>query len=314
MNLEGVVASETGISLQAEERNNLPARARQVWSTTRRAAWDTIPWTALIAAMSTIVTSGVTVNLLTGGTFLERYFPAARDRPGTMLLLWVLLFILSSATLYKQRGKFLAVRRLAQHEARAHAGLIILLTSPSLPLERGRDGLEVGGVTLTPGLPLDQAIDAFDDTHNADGRPAIYTWQPLLRAVLPHARTLRHVYLIGSTATGRFRSSFEVRHEAETLIRPYLPNRATLQSATTAVDFEDLDALLKAIQAAVDSLCRRGLRPSDITVDVTGGPKTASIAGAVFTLNSQITFQYVQTDGLKKAIEFDLEVQAPSLA
>lgn len=49
----------------------------------------------------------------------------------------------------------------------------------------------------------------------------------------------------------------------------------------------------------------------DIIIDVTGGQKTTSIAGALVTLNSQVTFQYVQTNEPYNVVAYDVVIQSP---
>jgi hypothetical protein len=58
-----------------------------------------------------------------------------------------------------------------------------------------------------------------------------------------------------------------------------------------ALDFEDFDSLLERLS----SLPPLRERPSKVALDVTGGQKTTSIAGAAITLSSEAVFQYVQT-------------------
>ncbi len=48
----------------------------------------------------------------------------------------------------------------------------------------------------------------------------------------------------------------------------------------------------------------------DIIIDVTGGQKTTSIAGAVITLNSQVSFQYVQTNEPYKIMAYDVMIHS----
>jgi hypothetical protein len=49
----------------------------------------------------------------------------------------------------------------------------------------------------------------------------------------------------------------------------------------------------------------RPLSENEIIIDVTGGLKPTSIAGAAMTLSRNVTFQYVHT-GTGKVREFDL--------
>lgn len=277
-------------------------RARHTWLAARRRVWDEVPWSALLAAVATLLLGGLAVNTITGSYPLQDFFPCVRAHPLLTLATVLLLFVASSVLLLHQRRKLLAVRHLAQHLARPHRGLVILLSSPKPVLQADERGFVAGGAPLAS-MGLKAATIAL----------AGHNWQQILRGIGPHAEVVERVYLIGSDKTPRFSASFAEIENAGKLIRPYLPRLCSVGHVGRAVNFEQLDDLLAAIGEAVDALCAPGLTRRQITVDVTGGQKTTSIAGAVFTLNSRITFQYVQTDDPYDVIEFDLEIEAPTL-
>jgi hypothetical protein len=52
------------------------------------------------------------------------------------------------------------------------------------------------------------------------------------------------------------------------------------------------------------------MKEQDIIIDVTGGVKTASIAGASITFNTQVTFQYVQTFPPYEVYAYDVVYQS----
>jgi hypothetical protein len=47
---------------------------------------------------------------------------------------------------------------------------------------------------------------------------------------------------------------------------------------------------------AITFLKRQGMRESHITIDVTGGFKPTSVAGAMMTVSTNVVFQYVHTE------------------
>jgi hypothetical protein len=250
-----------------------------------------------------VVLAGLLVNTLSGSNPPARPVSLVASAPGRHVGDPRLALTASSVLLYNQRTKPLAVHQLSQHDARGYRGVVILLSPPSLPLERGRGGLVVGGVTLPPPAHgadraevLREAIDAL--------QPVRWNWQQLLRALLPHVTTARHVSLIGSPGTAGSHGAYR---DAAALIERYLES-VTVHFCPAPVDFENLKELDEAIGEAVRDLEALGLSRGEITLDVTGGQKTASIAGAVFTLNNRVTFQYVQTGGACKPIQFDLEI------
>ncbi len=266
-----------------------------------RLFWDrwvtSVPWVAFALSLLTLVLAGITVNLLTGSVLLAGLVPGPETHRGWSLAGVAAAFALSAYALFHKRADFQAVRTLSQRPARPHQGLVLLLSPPSLPLEDDGPGFRVGGVALT-GTDLDADVEALSAVR--------WSWQQLLRALRPHRDSLRHVYLIGS---GGHRGSFAHLPDAERLVRAYLPG-AAVHRVACAVDFEHLGELQECVAAAVSLLLEKGLRKEEVMIDVTGGQKTASIAGAVITLNSNVTFQYVQTNPPFEALEYDLEIRS----
>jgi len=134
----------------------------------------------------------------------------------------------------------------------------------------------------------------------------------LLRAVAPHESKLRRLYLIGSDKgeqAGEPGSTSQLSLCRE-FLQPYLPKVEIIQWPAAA-DFEDvvsLDETLRDLLAREDS-DGRGLHT--LCVDITGGQKPASIAGAIATLDNRVTIQYVQTGGAKQAHTYDLVFYSP---
>jgi hypothetical protein len=86
----------------------------------------------------------------------------------------------------------------------------------------------------------------------------------------------------------------------------------------TTLDIEDVGALQSAFEELLSKIRSAfpQVRETDITVDVTGGPKWPSIAGALVTVGRAITAQYVRGYGLKavgavsgkELVAYDLDV------
>jgi len=72
--------------------------------------------------------------------------------------------------------------------------------------------------------------------------------------------------------------------------------------------------LIAAFNKAIDVFKEQGIAEREIIIDITGGQKTVSIAGAVVTLNKNVTFQYVQTipdeSGKHKILAYDVIIQS----
>lgn len=119
-----------------------------------------------------------------------------------------------------------------------------------------------------------------------------WNWQQTLRGLEPHIANLERVHLVGSDDAYL---AVAVRFLARYL--PALPaGQLTVSPAVDLENFENLMATLR--QVALVDLPKAGFQPDEIAVDITGGIKLASVAGAVLTLNHAVVCQYVQTEGL----------------
>lgn len=142
---------------------------------------------------------------------------------------------------------------------------------------------------LSATLKGESAADLDNDIGLLD--PLKHNWQQLLRAIR-NRQALEKVWLIGSReANGS--GSHAVLGTAARLLQPYVS--ASVNWAHDSPSFEDFDGLVKAVR----SILRGSLRDvprEQIVLDVTGGQKVTSIAGAALTMNSELCFQYVQTN------------------
>lgn len=204
----------------------------------------------------------------------------------------------------------------------------------------------VHGWTLTVGgkehvLPVSSGIAGIEqweeEQKKQDGR---FFWNalPLLRGLRPHLGTLERVHLIASTdildtagqvvtrgsarqvaSIGAFLWSV-LQHETEGKsvgLHYHTPTEGHFADTVpgSQLPFHDVDALYAGILHLLSQEEARGLRPSQIIVDATGGQKTSSIAAALATLNSSLAFQYADTNRSGHVGVFDWtyksEAQAP---
>ena len=210
--------------------------------------------------------------------------------------------------LYSYRKIFLAVRTLEQiYSCKPHACLILLLSTSNIVLPVFSFPLEItdrnGNKATLKGISLEEDISALNNIN-------YWNWQQLLRGLTPHQSSLKYAYLIGSKDSERMKGSFGFLDYAETLIKKYCPS-VRIFKAEAPVNFEDLKELTKFIYGSVHQIKELKISEEDIIIDVTGGQKTTSIAGAVVTLNSQVTFQYVQTNEPYNVVAYDVVIQSP---
>jgi len=72
----------------------------------------------------------------------------------------------------------------------------------------------------------------------------------------------------------------------------FLDDRAEFKEG---VDFEDARILVDALVAVYRKLHEKGYQNKEIMVDVTGGPKVTTVAGAAIVLGKDQVFQYIST-------------------
>ncbi|WP_457626007.1 hypothetical protein [Persephonella sp.] len=130
-------------------------------------------------------------------------------------------------------------------------------------------------------------------------------WLMPVIAVDYHRPTLENVLVISSKASeGQF-------DEFKGLIGRLFPeDRINVERYPEIIDFENIEEVYKAVKNAHQYLIKnkKAKRVSEIILDVTGGQKITSIAGAIFTTDSTgKTFQYVSTSS-KKVVGFDILV------
>jgi hypothetical protein len=137
------------------------------------------------------------------------------------------------------------------------------------------------------------------------------SWRMPLEAIAHHRSRLRWVVVIPSRdgdlrQDGTWRSLEDFRKLVTALAeKPNLQIRSLAELTSKelwaeGVDFEDAQMLVDSIDATYSALNAAGIEDSEIMVDVTGGQKPTSIAGAAVALEKRRRkFQYVSTRGFR---------------
>lgn len=71
------------------------------------------------------------------------------------------------------------------------------------------------------------------------------------------------------------------------------------------IDFEDVEEVFNAIKEFYKNVKQKDFKEEHIIVDITGGQKTNSVAGAIATLARNRKFQYVSTRD-KRVLSYDV--------
>ncbi len=263
-----------------------------------------IPWRALGAAWLMILTGNWAANGLAGDPLFAKWHPALEAYQVPITLLIVALFITTSVWLYYNRQAFALARNLSRRLCEPHASVILLVSTPNIvppsavPLFPLRV-TDKGQTVELQGRSLEEDIQTLNAIR--------WNWQQLLRAIAPHRHKLRRLHLLGSPGSG---GSFNHLPLCKNILAPYLPE-AKIIAAEEPTDFEDFNALVRCMRRIIDQEKDAGMKEQDIVIDVTGGIKTASIAGASITFNSSVTFQYVQTFPPNDVYAYDVMYQPP---
>lgn len=276
----------------------------------------------IYGALGTIIFGSMTANVVLGDLPFKGWIPSGYEPTVTWrivgIMAVVMLFLYSFAKLYAHRQVFQNFRSLRQQKCtRGYKGLILLLSIPNpknftFPCTKDCF-LELNDVRLE-GKSLVQDIKALNG--------AKWNWQQLMRGLEPHIYSLEAVYVIGSKDTEEpdpktgimkvNKGSYGDISNAHNIVEKYCTNNPKPLKYGQVVNFENFEELQAAITKGIEELRQVcGIDERDIIIDVTGGQKTTSIAGAVVTLNRDISFQYVQTNYPYGVWEYDLAMRTP---
>lgn len=271
-------------------------------------ALDMKKWLNSLRDILVVAAVAVSGNLIATGLHGEPLFvhwsPCMAAYQGYSLALVCLVFIVATGILFKIARDRLRFSNLAPQEVTPHPVVISFLSTPIGKLEftdsKATVTQKINDSTITVKLTgdLDKDIEVLNQIR--------WNWQQLLRGLRLHIKELRHIYLIGSP------DSQKSVEDAKRLLTLYFKNVTIMATEVkTAVDFEDFQVLTRFMNGVITSYKGKGYREDDIVVDVTGGQKTASIAGAIVTLNSGIQFQYVSTVDPDKCMAFNISYSPP---
>lgn len=167
-----------------------------------------------------------------------------------------------------------------------------------------------------------QTIETIEQLANHESQ--LGSWQQLARGILPHLPALECVILIpSSNNTGNEANAQASISTAETAVRVFedliqrsqaLPAGHSVSIKTApAADFEDFGAVMEQLEWAIQQN-KQSYKLSDMVIDVTGGQKTTSIAGALTTLDKrELDLQYVPTGNAARKGPRGYRVSTPTL-
>lgn len=174
-------------------------------------------------------------------------------------------------------------------------------------------------IFLSPMGPDKEFVKSIvDGTQQVDEQKSSYlqrftgSWRMPLESILYHIDRLEYVVLIpsadhrkddGDISPGTIR---ETQHFIDLVSRMcaeaslgFIEPSDLGTEFTEGIDFEDCQFLVRAVERGFELLEAKRLRDSQILVDITGGQKVTTFAGAVVCLAEGRKFQYVSTRDFK---------------
>lgn len=142
-----------------------------------------------------------------------------------------------------------------------------------------------------------------------------WNWTQLLRGMASHSQKINLLYLVTTEDSHKDGKESDGSHHyvdiAIKLISNYFAQgRIQILECSQRVNPEAIIVTHKTYSDLVDKIIdHHGYKASNIAIDITGGTKPMSIAGALSTLQNKVVFQYVATEGTKnEVIQFGLNM------
>ncbi|TCK06211.1 hypothetical protein [Phorcysia thermohydrogeniphila] len=139
-----------------------------------------------------------------------------------------------------------------------------------------------------------------------DGSP-FRNWEVPLRAIAYHGEKLERLIVLTSPQSSKQFALF--KKLASSFFKGDSRLLSVLEKAQEVKinDFEDIEEVFGALNSIYQRLSEDGYKDRDVIVDVTGGQKTVSIAGAFMTLYRGREFQYISTNDKENIKSYDIE-------
>lgn len=287
---------------------------------------EAYPWEVILATMTLIVLGNLCANIINGDALYRGWVGSLADNIWFKISAWLLtiaLFMKAFFYLYIHGKQYLPFRVVAQNDkTEPHKAMIIILSSPGkeTSVEFHPDSICVIGGSKT--ITVQSSRTLGDRINYLEGDIQLleetkWPWQQMMRGLNCHINSVEYLFIIGSKDSpnkkqGDMLGSFVYVKHAISLIKKYKPtlDDTNIRTYHDAIDFEDFKQVKDAITSGINWL-NDYVSETDIIIDITGGQKTASIAGAMATLSTGVTFQYVQTGGDNKVCSYDLESYKP---
>lgn len=117
-------------------------------------------------------------------------------------------------------------------------------------------------------------------------------WEMPIIAIKHHVSTLEKLYVF--TSSGEDGSS-KLMPIFTRVINSLFPKIEVQEFTENGIDFEDIKQVFEKVEEFYQNIKEKGIEDKDVIIDITGGQKPNTIAGAIATFTFGRKFQYVST-------------------
>jgi hypothetical protein len=128
-------------------------------------------------------------------------------------------------------------------------------------------------------------------------------WELIIEAIRAHQPDLTYLGVFTSSGSG---GTHELMAIFNKVAKELFPELRVEELTASGVDFEDVKACYNCSEAFWLRTRGLGIKTSDAIIDISGGQKINSVAGAISSLVEAREFQYVSTN-THRIIQFDVD-------
>ena len=198
------------------------------------------------------------------------------------------IFILSLLTFYawkySKEGKFEAFDNVPDKKK-----VLILFLSAIAPGGNPKEAQTL--MEEVKNIPDKEVIPFKEKVVLVQNNPLLRSWRMPLEAIEHHQQKLEKLILITSPQSSNQLVAFKE------LINRFFGKKITnILIEAEVSNFENIKEIFNTLDKIYEDLEKEGYKNKDVIIDVTGGQKTNSIAGAFMTLLYDREFQYISTN------------------
>ncbi|WP_448591467.1 hypothetical protein [Thermoflexus hugenholtzii] len=262
-----------------------------------RALWRHYPWRILVVAFLFLLSGNLAASAA-WEIILRFSIPAIYF---SLLLVFVIIMFISMVILYDFRHQFLKIHAYPREgDPPPHKGILLFLSQPNCQIKINKHGEKIVITDQNNILEINYGEQLTDFVPRlASSWLRKWNWLQIFRGLVPHATRLEYIFVICSEESKKF------QEDIETLLSIFFPNNVEIV-VSEPCDFNNVDSIRNGLRKGIQEGSNRGFRKTDLVIDITGGTKLSSIAGALYSVEEGIVLQYVKTNPPYNLIYYDI--------